>query len=782
MSDPNPSWYMTSTVLRPGLLKSVEKSFRLIAMALIFVLFLPCNAQSIQSENPEMDWDQLTLDSAEYMKVVDRGAIPSEGWLLQNQAHIYAMFNLYGIGKMSLSPDSITIVEELTSPSFFRYTSISPENSVCAHVIEYYESCVSFEIQTGEFDTYCFDGNRFIQCPYQKRFNCDGLRVFHPIFSISQSLEKFDEIELVLRWDALMRFWEFTTKMSDSELNVLTQDATVRPLKVSPIQTLQLPPQLKGLYTRINGASEVYKASANKIGGVPFLSIEHRPSQTNVGEIIHIGGEHFIWQFALPESVLPKDAYPICTMKSWALNAVPGTGMMAATHVFSIDEIDGEFDLFLDPFFSELDDFLLNWADNDAEIRRRSNQNSKVLGPFVQSCVYKFYRDFLAIAAHEESDFPLDFPLDYVEYCECMFETLPELQSQGSEVETKGLWTFQLSCAEKQVNWTSFYNNLPVEAKNQMLAQSLSSAKRGILESCRKGLPLYFGDELVFDNDESLNEACNCFVNSITASESYAPAVAFNFSNWINLFESTCMSMLPNKKTTSLEEDDDDFTNSSETWACGRSINYQGYEYGTVLIGNKCWFKENLRSGFYNNGDFIPSNLNNLEWSKTTSGARTTYGQEGSKCYDDTPEGQACNKYWSLAKHGFLYNAYAVMDERGLCPSGWHVPTDSEFVHLISLYNGGLEAQEAIISRSGWASANGNNRSGFSGLPGGSRETNGDFIYAGVSGMWWSSSPPYENGELATWYEFMNQHLEVVSRESYDPQVGFSIRCIQDTE
>ena len=44
--------------------------------------------------------------------------------------------------------------------------------------------------------------------------------------------------------------------------------------------------------------------------------------------------------------------------------------------MFSIDEIDGEFDLFLDPFFSELDDFLLNWADNDAEIRRRSNQNS----------------------------------------------------------------------------------------------------------------------------------------------------------------------------------------------------------------------------------------------------------------------------------------------------------------------------------------------------------------------------------------------------------------------
>ena len=122
----------------------------------------------------------------------------------------------------------------------------------------------------------------------------------------------------------------------------------------------------------------------------------------------------------------------------------------------------------------------------------------------------------------------------------------------------------------------------------------------------------------------------------------------------------------------------------------------------------------------YNNGDFIPSNLNNLEWSKTTSGARTTYGQEGSKCYDDTPEGQACNKYWSLAKHGFLYNAYAVMDESCARVDGTCLPTVN--LALISLYNGGLEAQEAIIGRSGWASANGNNRSGFQDFPEGAEK------------------------------------------------------------
>ena len=780
MSHPNPSRYMTRTILYSALLEAVEMGFRLIAVTLTFAFFFQGSAQSMQSESPETDWDQLILDSAGYMRAVDRGVIPSEEWLLLNQAHIYAMFNLYEIGKLSLSPDSITVVEELTSPNAHRYTSISPDDFISAHVIEYYESCVSFEIQASQFDKYCFDGNGFIQCPYRKRFNCDGLRVFHPIFSInSKSMEKYDEVELELRFDALMRFWEYTAQLSDSELDVLTQDGTVRPPKVSPIQTLQMPPQLKELCARIEGNSEVYKASAVQIGGVPLLSLVHVPTQTQVGEIVHLGGEHFIWQIALPESALPKKAYPICTMKSWALNEVPETGLIAATHVFSIDEVVGEFDVFVNACFSEMDDFIMNWAGNDAEIIRRSNQNSKVLGPFVQSCVFKFYRDFIAIALHSESDRSVDFPLDYVEYCECMFETLPELQLNDNQLRTDDLWTFHSECAAKQVNWTSFYENLPEEAKNQIPALSMSSAKKGIFESCLKGLPLYLGDVTVFEEDDSLNTVCRCFVNSVITSEAYDTAVVFDFNNWISRFESQCLALLPEKDTKTLEGV---ITKSTDSWSCGDPISYQGYEYRTVLIGEKCWFAENLRSGYYNNGDVILSNLDNLQWSKTTTGALAAYGQGGSKCYDDTPSGQACNESWSLARHGYLYNAHAVADERGLCPNGWHVPTNSEFTDLITTYDGGWKAQDAIISGSGWTSGNGNNQSGFSGFPGGCREANGDFIYAGVSGMWWSSSPPYENGRLTTWYAFMNRYLEVVHRDSYDPRVGFSIRCIQDSD
>ena len=68
-------------------------------------------------------------------------------------------------------------------------------------------------------------------------------------------------------------------------------------------------------------------------------------------------------------------------------------------------------------------------------------------------------------------------------------------------------------------------------------------------------------------------------------------------------------------------------------WQCGDPLEYQGYEYATVQIGEQCWFAENLRTENYRNGDAIPSNLSNIEWSSTTSGAVAVYG-ENPDCTD----------------------------------------------------------------------------------------------------------------------------------------------------
>ena len=54
---------------------------------------------------------------------------------------------------------------------------------------------------------------------------------------------------------------------------------------------------------------------------------------------------------------------------------------------------------------------------------------------------------------------------------------------------------------------------------------------------------------------------------------------------------------------------------------CGLPVEYQGYDYQTVLIGNQCWFAENLRSQNYRNGDPIEGGLNQEEWGSTQTGA-----------------------------------------------------------------------------------------------------------------------------------------------------------------
>ena len=224
---------------------------------------------------------------------------------------------------------------------------------------------------------------------------------------------------------------------------------------------------------------------------------------------------------------------------------------------------------------------------------------------------------------------------------------------------------------------------------------------------------------------------------------------------------------------------------------CGDPTTYQGYDYATVQIGDHCWFAENLRSENYDNGDAIPANLSNSEWSSTTSGAVAVYGEGSSTCGSDSPDGNACDEAWSLNEYGRLYNWYAVDDARGLCPSGWHVPTDEEWMTLEmalgmseaeanSLYYRGTNQGEQMKTDYGWEGGfNGTNASGFSGLPGGGRRYDGNFFgWAGTRGFWWTSSP---SGSNAYWRQ-LNQDFNGVDRQGYLRRAGLSVRCVQDTE
>ena len=213
---------------------------------------------------------------------------------------------------------------------------------------------------------------------------------------------------------------------------------------------------------------------------------------------------------------------------------------------------------------------------------------------------------------------------------------------------------------------------------------------------------------------------------------------------------------------------------------CGEPVSYQGYDYQTVLIGDRCWFAENLRSEIYRNGDEIPSNLSDSAWQFTLSGATAVFGEGNSDCSERSPEGDACDEAWSLNEYGRLYNWYAVDDARGLCPSGWHVATDGEWTLLTSNSGGDSMAASMLKNDDGWyEGGNGTNVSGFSALPGGARSRAGSFSSAGSSGIWWSSSSFDGFNAL---FRGLGHNLPFVGRDNDDPCSGYSVRCTKDTE
>ena len=228
----------------------------------------------------------------------------------------------------------------------------------------------------------------------------------------------------------------------------------------------------------------------------------------------------------------------------------------------------------------------------------------------------------------------------------------------------------------------------------------------------------------------------------------------------------------------------------AQPFACGDPVSYQGYDYATVLIGEQCWFAENLQNENYDNGDVIPSGLSDSEWSNTSSGAVAVYGEGSSSCYEVSPDGDACDEAWSLSAYGRLYNWFAVDDARGLCPSGWHVPTDGEWITMEialcmsewqanSTGSRGPDQGRRMKTTYGWLNGgNGTNSSGFSGLPGGYRAINGNFSVAGNRGNWWSSSL---DGTYA-WGRFLQFNIDGVVRNDFVPREGFSVRCVQDSE
>ncbi len=221
-------------------------------------------------------------------------------------------------------------------------------------------------------------------------------------------------------------------------------------------------------------------------------------------------------------------------------------------------------------------------------------------------------------------------------------------------------------------------------------------------------------------------------------------------------------------------------TNAQET---GTVTDIDGNDYQTVKIGDQWWMAENLRVTRYRNGEKLPNITDSEDWRRLQIGAWSYYKNDPSN--DDT--------------YGKLYIWYAVDDDRGLCPEGWHVPSDDEWkqleMHLGMTQQEINETDWRGINEGGkmkststepephprWNSPNteATNESGFSGLPGGVRNNDGNFHHLGSYGFWWSST---EDITSNAWIRGLGYGNGDVHRYYYYKQNGFSVRCIRELD
>ncbi len=226
------------------------------------------------------------------------------------------------------------------------------------------------------------------------------------------------------------------------------------------------------------------------------------------------------------------------------------------------------------------------------------------------------------------------------------------------------------------------------------------------------------------------------------------------------------------------------------TVASGTVTDADGNIYNTTTIGTQVWMKENLKTTKYNDGTAIPNITDNNAWAASTTGAYCDYS--------NTPVNS--NTY------GRLYNWYTVDNNaatkvvsnggKNVCPTGWHVPSDDEWTTLTDYltnngygYGGsGSNIAKSMAATSGWttntiAGTVGNNQadnnsSGFSALPGGSRDYyNGAFADAGDNGLWWSSTAT--SSTYAFYRYIIYSNTLILSNLGY-VQGGLSVRCLRD--
>lgn len=220
----------------------------------------------------------------------------------------------------------------------------------------------------------------------------------------------------------------------------------------------------------------------------------------------------------------------------------------------------------------------------------------------------------------------------------------------------------------------------------------------------------------------------------------------------------------------------------AESFVCGDDLFYEGQSYNTILIGDQCWMAENL-----NIGTMINSNAGGQL--QTDNGTIEKY------CHDNNSIN--CDTYGGLYEWKEAMQYLTAEGSQGICPANWHVPTNAELKVLEGTVdsqfpvgdpewdNGGYRGYDAggNLKESGtvhWITPNtgATNSSGFTGLPGGQRNSsNGTYANFGYLGNFWSSSQYDANTAICRSLRYLNANIRLGINLKND---GYSVRCLKD--
>jgi len=211
--------------------------------------------------------------------------------------------------------------------------------------------------------------------------------------------------------------------------------------------------------------------------------------------------------------------------------------------------------------------------------------------------------------------------------------------------------------------------------------------------------------------------------------------------------------------------DIDSITFTSST-VCGSPVAHQGKSYNTVLIGEQCWFAENLDVG-------TMIVCNGGEDDQTDNGIIEKY------CYDNDVTN--CDTYGGLYQWNETMQYATTEGAQGICPSGWHIPTYDELRILYFAVGGASDGEKLKAVGQGTGGGAGTNESGFSALLAGQVQWNSGG-FGGIIGSTYSyahfwSSTENDGGAYNLW---LRGDIDNIYFDHPNMDYGYSVRCLKD--